>query len=79
MITKTNPIPTKIVLSVLTVILVVLALAAGYYQAALKAEIKKYNRLEDKYVRVRNMLGRDETQRLIDLSYESEASASTGE
>jgi len=54
----------------LVLIIVALALAAGYYQAKYLAENKKYLRLEDKYVRVRQQLGVDETQRLIDLSYD---------
>lgn len=59
----------KNVTRVLLMLVVVLALAAGYFQTALVAEQRKYLRLEDKYVRVRNMLGVDETQRLIDESY----------
>lgn len=42
---------------------------AGYYHTLLQLEQKKYNRLEDKYVRVRNQLGTLEMQRLIDESY----------
>lgn len=45
---------------------------AGYYHAILKQEQKKYARIEDFYVRVRSQLGREETQRLIDLSRYSE-------
>ena len=51
---------------------VILALFAGYYQVKYEAEQKKYLRLEDKYVRVRQQLGIEETQRLIDLSHELE-------
>lgn len=47
---------------------VALALMAGYYHASLESQVKKYQRLEDMYVRVRGQLGREETQRLIDLS-----------
>lgn len=53
-------------------LIVLLALAAGYYHSSWEAEQKKYARLEDRYVRVRNILGREETQRLIDLSRELE-------
>lgn len=53
----------------LVVLVVVLALVAGYFQTALQAENRKYLRLEDRYVRVRQMLGVEETQRLIDESY----------
>jgi hypothetical protein len=49
---------------------VVLALAAGYYHSMYLNENKKYLKLEDMYVRVRSELGREETQRLIDQSYE---------
>ena len=45
---------------------VLLALAAGYFQTALNAEQKKYLRLEDRYVRVRDTLGIEKTQELID-------------
>lgn len=53
-------------------LVVVLAMAAGYYQAKLVASETKYLRLEDRYVRVRQELGREETQRLIDESYKEE-------
>lgn len=53
-------------------LVVALSLMAGYYHAALVAEQKRYARLEDLYVRVRAELGREETQRLIDLSREKE-------
>lgn len=54
---------------ILLALIVVLALAAGYYQVKYEGESLKYLRLEDKFVRVRGQLGRDETQRLIDESY----------
>lgn len=53
----------------LLVLVVILALSAGYYQVKYEAEKLKYLRLEDKFVRVRGQLGREETQRLIDDSY----------
>jgi len=53
----------------LLVLIVLLALGAGYYHAKFEAEKLKYLRLEDKFVRVRGQLGREETQRLIDDSY----------
>lgn len=56
-------------LRLVMVLVVFLALAAGYFSAALAAEKNKYLRLEDKFVRVRQALGREETQRLIDESY----------
>lgn len=50
-------------------LVVVLAILAGYYSHALSLEKRKYLRLEDRYVRVRSQLGVEETQRLIDQSY----------
>lgn len=69
-----QPISNKNVIRVLLALVFVLSLLAGYYQAALSIEQKKYLRLEDAYVRVRSELGREETQRLIDLSREKELS-----
>lgn len=54
----------------LIAIIIVLALMAGFYQSSLVGERKKYAKLEDLYVRVRQQLGREETQRLIERSYE---------
>lgn len=62
----------KTIIRILLILVFVFALLAGYYQAVLKTEQKKYLRLEDMYVRVRGELGREETQRLIDLSREKE-------
>jgi hypothetical protein len=55
---------------VLLLTVIFLAFATGYYAALYQVEQRKYRRLEDMYVRVRGQLGREETQRLIDLSYE---------
>jgi hypothetical protein len=52
----------------LLILVIILAFMAGYYHAILTQEKRKYTRLEDLYVRVRGELGREETQRLIDLS-----------
>lgn len=62
----------KNLIRILLFLVVALALLAGYYQVKFEAENLKYLRLEDKYVRVRQQLGREETQRLIDLSYEGQ-------
>lgn len=51
------------------VLIIILSLLGGYYHAQLLAEQKKYLRLEDRYVRVREQLGRQATQDLIDASY----------
>ena len=63
-----KPIADVWIIRILLILVVLFALLAGYYHAALQAEQKKYFRLEDLYVRVRGELGREETQRLIDLS-----------
>ncbi|MFZ5376079.1 MAG: hypothetical protein ACOZAN_00210 [Patescibacteria group bacterium] len=55
----------------LLMVIVILSLATGYYHTLWQQELKRYRRLEDNYVRVRQMLGREETQRLIDLSKEN--------
>jgi hypothetical protein len=57
----------------LVLIIIASSLIAGYYAALYQTENKKYRRLEDMYVRVRGQLGREETQRLIDLSHEQES------
>lgn len=57
---------------ILIMLTVVLALVAGMYHEEAVQQEKRYNRLEDKYVRVRGELGVEETQRLIDQSYKQE-------
>ena len=64
------PVPQKHLNRFLILIIIVLAFLAGYYQSAYRLEIKKYLRLEDKYVRVRTMLGVEKTQELLNESYE---------
>lgn len=68
----TQIIDQKKIMLMLLILSVVLALLAGYYHASLETQTKKYQRLEDMYVRVRGQLGREETQRLIDLSRANE-------
>lgn len=48
---------------------IIFALLTGLYQELYRIEQKKYANLENMYVRVRSQLGRTETQRLIDESY----------
>ncbi|MBD3279185.1 MAG: hypothetical protein GF390_00555 [Candidatus Pacebacteria bacterium] len=67
------PLTSKNLIRLLVALIVILSLTAGYYHSLWKTERKKYKRLEDMYVRVRGELGREETQRLIDLSHEKEA------
>ena len=64
-----KPFSYKTLTRILVIIIIILGILAGYYQSGLKLEKKKYLRLEDKYVRVRNELGVEETQRLIDESH----------
>ncbi len=66
---KLQPLTSQNIIRALVVLVVILSLAAGYYHSSYLAEIKKYNRLEDMYVRVRGVLGRNKTQQLIDFSY----------
>lgn len=68
----TQPFNSKIILRILVLLIVILALAAGYFHSAWQLENKKFLLLEDKYIRVRDILGKEETQRLIDLSQELE-------
>ncbi|GEM_PF-1777600 len=67
------PFKTKNLIRLLVAIIIVLIFFTNYFQTLLRLEKRKYNHLEDKYVRVRNMLGREEMQRLIDLSYEQQS------
>lgn len=68
------PISTRNMIRILVFIILILAFAAGYYQALYKMEIRRYKRLENNYVRVRQELGVEKTQELIDQSYEKEES-----
>jgi hypothetical protein len=63
------PIKTQTIIRLLMVIVVILSFVAGYYHSLFVVEHKKYLHLEDMYVRVRMMIGREEMQRLIDESY----------
>ena len=67
---ENKPYPTSLFLTIALCIIVVLALAAGYYQALYIAENRKYLRLEDMFVRARGQIGREAMQDLIDASYE---------
>lgn len=66
-----KPVSTKLVTRILVIMVVILSLIAGFYHSSYESEKKKYLRLEDKYVRVRSELGREETQKLIDQSYDN--------
>ena len=68
--TQQQPIPQKKLNWILTAIIISLSFLAGYYHSAYTLERKRYLRLEDKYVRVRQMLGTEEMQQLIDDSYQ---------
>lgn len=62
----------KKMIRILVVLVILLAITAGYFQSALKAERLRFERYEDMFVRVRSQLGREEMQRLIDQSYEDD-------
>ena len=66
-----KPIKEKNVIRLLLVLVIILAIVSGYFQALYKQERKRYLRLEDKYVRVRGQLGREKMQELIDRSHSS--------
>jgi hypothetical protein len=66
-----KPIADKWIIRFILFLVIILSLSSGYFNVLLKAESKKYLKLEDLYVRVRSELGREETQRLIDLSREN--------
>lgn len=59
----------KIIIRFLLLSTIVFALLMGLFQELYRQESKKYLKLEDMFVRVRTQLGREETQRLIDQSY----------
>ncbi len=59
----------KNILRILLLTTVIFALLMGLFQELYRQENKKYLKLEDMFVRVRTQLGREETQRLIDQSY----------
>lgn len=65
-----HPISTTWVIRILLTIVIVLSLAAGFYQLKFSQERKRYLYLEDRYVRVREEVGVEEMQRLIDQSYQ---------
>ena len=64
-----KPVSDKNVIRFLLALVIVLAVAAGYFQVLYKQERKRYLKLEDRYVRVRGQLGREKMQELIDKSY----------
>ncbi len=59
----------KTITRLLLLTTIIFALLAGLYQELYRVEQKRYAKLENMYVRVRDQLGRNETQRLIDESY----------
>ena len=52
------------------ILIVFLAISAGLFQAEYQAEQRKYNWLEDKYVRLEMMVGASESAKLIEDSYQ---------
>ncbi|MEN8252816.1 MAG: hypothetical protein ABFQ62_00345 [Patescibacteria group bacterium] len=61
-------ISSKNIIRSLIVIVIILSFVAAYYKNLFELELKRYKRLEDRYVRVRSSLGVEKTQELIDIS-----------
>jgi len=55
---------------IMFLLLILLALAVGYFQSALETQERKYQRLEDRYVRLELMVGASESAQLIKDSYQ---------
>jgi uncharacterized protein YxeA len=66
------PISVKNLIRILVIIIILISLLAGFYHSAYKIEQKRYLQLEDKYTRVRQQLGKEKMQELIDQSYQIE-------
>lgn len=60
----------RTLLRVSWIIIILVSFAAGYSYLLYKTENLKYRRLEDRYVRVRDQIGRQAMQDLIDASYQ---------
>lgn len=60
----------KSLFRILITLVIVLSISTGMYAEKLRQQQLLYDRVEDMFVRVRSELGRNETQRLIDQSYE---------
>ena len=51
-------------------LIVILAIAAGLFQAEYQTEQRRYKYLEDKYVRLEMMVGASESAKFIEDSYQ---------
>ncbi|NCS98012.1 MAG: hypothetical protein GW762_05465 [Candidatus Pacebacteria bacterium] len=60
----------KSIIRILIILVIVLSISSGMLAEELRQQQKLYDKVEDMFVRVRTQLGRDQTQRLIDQSYE---------
>lgn len=60
----------KTIIRLLIILVIVLSISSGMLAEELRQQQKLYDKVEDMFVRVRTQLGRDQTQRLIDQSYE---------
>ena len=65
----TRPLSNKTMLRFTLVLLMATAFMAGLYRTKLILLQKEYDLVENRYVRVREILGRDKTQELINESY----------
>lgn len=68
----TPPLSTKFMIVALLLALIVVSFLAGFYQVSWQASEKRYKRIENLYVRLRNELGVDEVKRLIEQSQQNE-------
>lgn len=67
-----QPLSNQQVIVVLISCIILQGLIIGYINTQLRLLDKEYRMIEDKYVRLRNTLGRDTTQELLDASYDLE-------
>lgn len=67
-----QPLTNRQIIIFLLCVVVFQGLVIGYINTQRRLLDKEYRMIEDKYVRLRNTLGRDTTQELLDASYELE-------
>lgn len=68
--TNPKPLTYRTITRILIALLIATALIAGLYRTKLILLQKEYALVENRYVRVREMLGREATQDLINKSYQ---------
>ncbi|MCA9369186.1 MAG: hypothetical protein H6773_01490 [Pseudomonadales bacterium] len=70
MMSQSLEISDKTIIRILLALVITLAILSGLLAEELRQQKQLYSKVEDMFVRVRAELGRNETQRLIDQSYE---------